>query len=80
MDINETALRLAEQGYSATESGLLFDPGGNLCNSFIRINGEHVLSESLARPIWQMQRARVERDGKRNLRGMVLHTVPHRGW
>jgi hypothetical protein len=78
MDINETALRLAEQGYTATES-MLFDPGGNLCNSFIRISGEYVLSESLARPIWQMQQSRARRsDGKRDLRATVWYTAPHR--
>jgi len=76
-DIDELARRFRELGYTA-KNGVLYSPSGYATPSVIRDSGTAHLAAVVADKVEAMQKAAVERDGKRGLKGMVLYTVPTR--
>lgn len=73
-DLDQLAKQYLERGYSAAH-GQLYTPSGYAVGSVIRDGSNVYLAAQLAQCIEDMQRSALDR-GKRNLRGMILHTQP----
>lgn len=75
MNIQQLAQHYFDQGYTA-RGDTLYSPSGFAQTGLIRGGDLVVFPEQLARIIEPMQRAGVDKRGKRDLRGKIMYSAP----